>query len=414
MSIQKKLKPLVTALSASGGQKGTKDASQKAEEKTAIIDALLALLGDPEIEEKEQTAVVTLLFEMAEQEEGTKPESDKPENDNPESPKPQSKEAKRIFHYLASYPGLPKDFAVKLLMMPDPDIFGPIVRTYRDFTDRELIGIGIHGGPERRFALSERLNPSRELLLYMVTEAEVEAVTRLVENATARLTIRHMVIAGARFRFERAFNEAILRREAEDETFAHSMAYARKGPAPPMPDQVDQDLWRALRQGKLPAEQILRAAIIGDKNMMVQLFAIYSLLPPANIEQLLADEKNGLQMVYQKAGFPKAFFPCFMDALSVGNKRSGPLDPATQRTYIFEFLDRLRLKHFKKSKVIKGSVDLLSAFNQGCTSPACFYWPENMPNMKDNKTAENNTKKKNAKEAESHESPDVLEDAQVG
>ena len=398
MSIQKKLKPLVTALNTSVGQKGTKDASQKAEEKTAIIDALLALLGDPEIEEKEQTAVVTLLFEMAEKEESDKPESE---------------EAKRIFYHLASYPALPKDFAVKLLMMPDPDIFGPIVRTYRDFTDRELIGIGIHGGPERRFALSERVNPSRELLLYMVTEAEVEAVTSLVENETARLTIRHMVIAGARFRFERAFNEAILRREAEDETFAHSMAYARKGPAPPMPDQVDQDLWRALRQGKLPAEQILRAAIIGDKNMMVQLFAIYSLLPPDNIEQLLANEKNGLKMVYQKAGFPKEFFPCFMDALSVGNKRSGPLDPETQRTYIFEFLDRLRQKHFKKSKAIKGSVDLLSAFNQGCNSPACFYWPENMPNMK-NMPSIKEKDTKAAKAAMAPESPDMLENAQAG
>lgn len=167
-----------------------------------------------------------------------------------------------------------------------------------------------------------------------------------------------------------------------EEAFAKKLENVFLGPEPEMPKGVDRRLWQLVKEGKFYPEQILRSALVGDNEILIELFSIFAVLPVNSVRSLLFEEANGLMMLYRKAGLPFELFDLFKVALIMGQELSGPQLGQKQRDFIYNRLNELvmRLGEIAPNLSVKGPTDLLSHFNNRCTSRMMRYFPKRIDN----------------------------------
>ena len=279
--------------------------------------------------------------------------------------------------HLAHKKFLRKAFIFEMASNPNHDFAAPFIRTSPVLGPNELkaiIELGIIG---HNFVICERFSLPFEIVNLLLDQGEVVLAIAMLCNPNLRFHSKHIERMMELFESHVLFKKAIETRfnSGVDKAFCRIIDQIHHGPLPEMASDLDPQITRSFMAGKLPPERILAAAILGDVEALIQLFALYGSNSTANVTELLYNEKNGLKILYSSAGLKREFFDLFKAAWIHGWSNQGPSNRDEQRAYLFERLSTLieehpkLLDHFE----IKGATDLNHHFNAQCTSPVLRY-----------------------------------------
>lgn len=269
---------------------------------------------------------------------------------------------------------LEKPYLYKLALHKDIAIAARFIKNHPNMEEADLAYILQNGKNGHLFSICERKEIPQKILTLLVDEGEPMIMIALLCNPKVDFTLKMVQSMYSRHGKNKYFQDAINAREkaSRDLNFKAILDQIRNGYLKEIPSDIDPIIVQKFFEKRLMPERALAAAVLGDEAALIQLFALYGMIPVKNVKSLLYEDKKGLKLLYSCAGFDNSFFELFKAAWIYGWAHPGPKGRDEQRAYLFERLKILMddAPALVRKHSLKGSTDLYSRFNKLCKSPA--------------------------------------------
>lgn len=280
---------------------------------------------------------------------------------------------KALSHNLRHARRLPHEIALQLAK--DVELVAlPILEHSTVLTDDDLIAIVQAGSSAKQEAIAGRASVSEQVSGALIEAGSEQAVTRLIKNEAAKISVQSYEQAVSRFNTSDVVKEALVRRptlpitvaerltvlvsdhlrdylvthhELSEQVASDLLLETREKLIVNMAfGQQEQDVEKLVlqmfRNHRLTASVVFRALCMGDLAFFESAMAVMAHVPVVNARILIHDAgRLGLKTLYEKTGMPMRLLPGIIIALDVIHETRLTGEAYDRETYRARVIERV-------------------------------------------------------------------------